>query len=249
MLVQAGIDLLVALVQALPEIIQTIVAALPEIITAIVDALIGSIPQIIEAGVTLFISLIENLPAIIVEIVKAVPQIIAGLVQAFTESIPKIVEVGANLVRGLWDGIQQLAGWLWDKVSGWISSIWDGICDFFGIASPSKEMGWVGEMLVRGLAGAIDANGQEAVRSAEHMADDINGVMRGLSADMTSSIPSKIDLSATMRGVGAAVVPEARSRTLDVTIPLTMDGVTLARVLSQIQWSQNAVYVRNLGIT
>ena len=30
---------------------------------------------------------------------------------------------------------------------------------------------------------------------------------------------------------------------------VTMDGVTLARVLSQIQWSQNAVYVRNLGIT
>ena len=66
---------------------------------------------------------------------------------------------------------------------------------------------------------------------------------------MTSSIPSKIDISTTMRGFATAVMPETRSRTLDVTIPLTMDGVTLARVLSQIQWSQNAVYVRNLGIT
>ena len=57
--------------------------------------------------------------------------------------------IGGNIVKGLWEGIQQLASWLWDKVSGWISSIWDGICDFFGIHSPSDEMAWVGEMLVK----------------------------------------------------------------------------------------------------
>ena len=112
-----------------------------------------------------------------------------------------IRDSGANLVRGLWQGIQSLAGWLWDKVSGWISSIWDGICDFFGIASPSKEMGWVGEMLVQGLAGSIDANGKDAVKSAEHMANDINGVMHGLAADMQTAIPNSIDINSTLTGL------------------------------------------------
>ena len=32
-----------------------------------------------------------------------------------------------------------------------------------------------------------------------------------------------------------------------LTIPLTLDGATLTRIISQIQWSQNAVTVRNLG--
>ena len=151
------------------------------------DALLASIPQLVEAGVTLFISLIENLPTIILEIVKAVPQIIAGIVTAFTESIPKIVEVGANLVRGLWEGIQSLASWLWDKVSGWISSIWDGICNFFGIASPSKEMGWVGEMLVEGLAGSCYSvshqHGYDAFRAFRCRADvQWTGVQRHHSA-------------------------------------------------------------------
>lgn len=200
-IVQAGIDLLVALVQDLPEIIQTIVAALPQIVSAVVDALLASIPQLVETGVTLFISLIENLPTIILEIVKAVPQIIEGIVNAFTESIPQIVEVGANLVRGLWEGIQSLASWLWDKVSGWISSIWDGICDFFGIASPSKEMGWVGEMLVEGLAGSLDKNGKTAVRSAEHLADGISSVMQGMTADMQTAIPSHINMDTTLSGL------------------------------------------------
>lgn len=195
-LIQAGIDLLVALIQALPEIITTIVAAIPEIIGSIVNALINSIPQIVQAGVTLLISLIKNLPTIIKEIVKAVPQILSGLVSAFGKGVSQLADVGANLVRGLWQGIQSLASWLWNKVSGWISSIWDGICDFFGIASPSKEMGWVGEMLVEGLAGAINSNGKDAVLAAEGMADDINSVMNGLAKDMETSIPTDFSIDA-----------------------------------------------------
>ena len=200
-----------------------------------------------ETGITLFVSLIQNLPAIIVELLKAVPQIISSLVQAFTQSIPRIVEVGANLVRGLWQGIQSLAGWLWDKVSGWISSIWDGICDFFGIASPSKEMDWVGQMLVEGLSGSLDKNGKRAVRSAEQIAKDINGVMQNLSADMTTGIPGRIDINAAVRDF-SATAPADHRQAFNVTIPLTIDGSTLARILAEIQWTQNAVYVRNLGM-
>lgn len=214
-LIQAGIDLLVALIQALPEIITTIVAAIPEIIGSIVNALINSIPQIVQAGVQLLISLIKNLPTIIVEIVKAVPQIISGLVSAFGKGVSQLAEVGGNLVRGLWQGIQSLASWLWNKVSGWISSIWDGICDFFGIASPSKEMGWVGEMLVEGLAGAINANGKDAVEAAEGMADDINSVMNGLAKDMETSIPTDFSLDAGAANALTESSADSRSAVMD----------------------------------
>ncbi len=189
-IIQAGIDLLVSLIQALPQIITTIVAAVPQIITGIVNALINSIPQIIQAGVELLVSLIANLPTIIAEIVKAIPQIITGIVSALGQGVSQIAEVGANLVRGLWQGIQSLAGWIWDKVSGWISGIWDGILGFFGINSPSKEMAWVGEMLVEGLAGSIEDNGGQAVKAAEGMSKDINGVMQDLAKDMTTALPT-----------------------------------------------------------
>lgn len=197
-IIQAGIDLLVSLIQALPQIITTIVAAIPQIITGIVNALINSIPQIIQAGVELLVSLIANLPTIIVEIVKAVPQIITGIVSALGQGISQIAEVGANLVRGLWQGIQSLAGWIWDKVSGWISGIWDGILGFFGINSPSKEMAWVGEMLVEGLAGSIEDNGGQAVKAAEGMSKDINGVMQDLAKDMTTALPTDFSVKGSV---------------------------------------------------
>ena len=166
------------------------------------NALINSIPQIIQAGVQLFVSLIQNLPTIIVEIVKAVPQIIAGIVNAFTSSMGQIVNVGKNIVQGLWSGIQSLAGWIWDKVSGWISGIWDGICSFFGINSPSKEMAWVGEMLVKGLAGSIEDNGGQAVSAAEKMSSDIDGVMNKLAQDMQTAIPTDYQLNANANVTG-----------------------------------------------
>ena len=197
-IIQAGIDLLISLIQALPQIITTIVAAIPEIISGIVNAVINNIPQIVQAGITLLTSLIKNLPTIIVEIVKAVPQIITGLVSALGKGVSQMAEVGGNLVKGLWQGIQSLASWLWNKVSGWISSIWDGICDFFGIASPSKEMGWVGEMLVEGLAGAINANGKDAVAAAEGMSSDINDVMQGLADEMTTALPTDFTVNGTV---------------------------------------------------
>lgn len=208
-IIEAGIKLLVSLIQALPQIIVTIVEAIPKIVSGIVDGVLGNLDKIIMAGVDLFVSLIENLPTIITEIVKAVPQIITGIVKAFGSLMYKIVEIGGNIVKGLWDGITGLASWLWDKVTGWISGIWDGICDFFGIHSPSKEMAWVGEMLVKGLAGSIHDKGGEAVKAAEGMAADIDGVMHGLAEDMQTALPAEFTVDGNLHKSAASAMSGA----------------------------------------
>lgn len=198
-IVESGVSLLISLIQNLPTIITTVVAAIPQIVGGLVNAIVSNIPQIISAGVQLLTSLIKNLPTIIVEIVKAVPQILKGLVSAFGEGVSQLADVGANLVKGLWQGIQSLASWLWNKVSSWISSIWDGICDFFGIHSPSREMEWIGEMLVKGLSGSIEDNGDEAVKAAESMSSDINDVMHDLAKDMETALPTNFDVAGSVK--------------------------------------------------
>ncbi len=220
-IIQAGIDLLVSLIKALPQIITTIVAAIPDIISGIVNAVINNIPLIVQAGIDLLTSLIKNLPTIIVEIVKAVPQIITGLVNALGKGVSRLAEVGGNLVRGLWQGIQQLAGWLWDKVSGWISSIWDGICDFFGIHSPSDEMAWIGEMLVEGLAGSIKDNGKDAVKAAEGMSADINDVMHGLAKDMETDLPTDFHVDGSIGGSIASAANGAVTSGFQLVLNIT----------------------------
>ena len=221
-IIQAGIDLLISLVQALPQIITTIVSAIPDIISGIVNAVINNIPLIVQAGIELLTSLIKNLPTIIVEIVKAVPQIITGIVNALGKGVSQLAEVGVNLVKGLWQGIQSLASWLWNKVSGWISSIWDGICDFFGIHSPSDEMAWIGEMLVKGLSSSIDANGGEAVKAAEAMSEDINDVMHGLAKDMETALPTDFNVDGNVHGtVSGGIADSAKASGLQLVLNIT----------------------------
>ena len=221
-IIQAGIDLLISLVKALPQIIVTIVNAIPDIISGIINAVLNNIPLIIQAGIDLLTSLITNLPTIIIEIVKAIPQIITGIVSALGKGVSQMADVGVNLVKGLWQGIQSLASWLWDKVSGWISSIWDGICDFFGIASPSKEMGWIGQMLVDGLAGSISDNGKEAVKAAEGMSADITDVMHGLAEDMETALPTDFTVDSNVHGtVGGGLADTAKQGGLQLVLNIS----------------------------
>jgi len=240
-IIQAGIDLLISLVKALPQIIVTIVGAIPDIITGIINAVLNNIPLIIQAGIQLLTSLITNLPTIIIEIVKAIPQIITGIVEALAKGVSQMAEVGVNLVKGLWQGIQSLASWLWDKVSGWISSIWDGICDFFGIASPSKEMGWIGEMLVDGLAGSIDDNGKYAVKAAEGMSKDISDVMHGLAEDMETALPTDFTVDGN---IGATVKSAASGATAPTGLQLVLNIATFNNYTNEdIQQLTNEVLI------
>ena len=107
-------------------------------------------------------------------------------------------------------------------MSGWISSIWDGICDFFGIHSPSDEMAWIGEMLVKGLSGSIDANGGEAVKAAEAMSADINDVMHGLAKDMETALPTDFNVDGNVHGtVSGGIVDSAKASGLQLVLNIT----------------------------
>ena len=212
LIVQAGIDLLVALIQALPQIITTIVQAIPQIISGIVNALVQNIPQIIQAGVQLFVALIQNLPTIIVEIVKAVPQIVSGIVSAFGSLVGEMVNAGANLLHGLWEGISGAAGWLWEKVSGWASSLVDGIKNFFGIHSPSTVFAEIGTNMGEGVGVGFGES------------------MDGVSADMTAAMGGAGQLTAAeaVRAVNDGIIAniEGLSGAVNAIVERVITGLT-----------------------
>ena len=118
------------------------------------------------------------MPTIIVEIVKAVPQIVSGIVQAFASLDGEMVSAGANLLHGLWEGISSAASWLWDKVTGWASSLVSGIKSFFGIHSPSTVFAEIGTNMGEGVGVGFGES------------------MDGVSADMTAAMGGAGQLTA-----------------------------------------------------
>lgn len=231
-IIQAGITLFIALVEALPEIIAAIVEAIPLIIDGIINAVLDNLPLIIDAGISLFIALITNLPTIILEIVKAIPDILKGIVTAFTnpDNLKKMATVGLDLIMGLWNGINDAGAWLREKISEFFGGVVKGIKDFFGIKSPSA--------LMRDEVGAYLAAG---------IGEGFTNQMKKVSKDMQSSIPTEFDTA--VNAAYNASYGGGSTNTFDVTIPLSMNGKKVGKVVSRVQYDAKLGRARVLGVT
>lgn len=116
------------------------------------------------------------------------------------KSLPsKMREVGKNLVQGLWNGIKDTAGWVKSKISGFATGVLDNIKRRFGVASPSKETAWIGEMLDEGLAKGVEDN---ANKPLDAMANLSTGMLT--EAELPNGVTLQRQLNATFTPPAAA---------------------------------------------
>ena len=160
-LLNAAITLLMALIEAIPTIVTELTKALPEIISTIISVLINNLPMLIKASIQLYTALIKAIPKVLPAIIKAIPQIISAIFDALTspEAIESIKTAGKDLIKGLWEGIKDMAGWIGEKIEGFGESVLNSLQNFFGISSPSKLMrDMVGKNLALGIGEGFTKN-------------------------------------------------------------------------------------------
>ena len=98
--------------------------------------------------------------------------ILKGIVDTFKPS--SLVSIGKDLIKGLWNGISDMAGWISKKIKGFGDGILKGIKKFFGIHSPSTVMrDQVGKYLAEGIAEGIDENKDTVDDAFEHIKNDL----------------------------------------------------------------------------
>lgn len=190
LIIKAGIELLTSLVEDIPTSVSNIVDALPKLISGIVDGILENIPLIIEAGITLFTALVTNIPAIIAGLSSAIPDIIQGIIGSIIGHKNEIAQTGKNLMLGLKDGIINAAAAVVEAAKQAASSVLNKVKNVFGIASPSKEMAWMGKMLDAGLAKGIAGN----TKPISNAIQDITKITTGaLESKMTIRSSAHID--------------------------------------------------------
>ena len=186
-LLEAAVTLLLAIVQAIPLIIGPLVQQLPTIISTIIGTLLSNLPLLINAAIKLFFGLLEAIPKITVELVRQMPTIIAAIVKGLGQGVKNIAQVGTDLVKGLWNGIKDMTSWITGKLKSFGDSVLSGIKSFFGIKSPSRVFkNEVGKMLAIGLADGIEANADQPLDAMAGLSDDLMGeadAMNGLTLE------------------------------------------------------------------
>lgn len=85
-----------------------------------------------------------------------------------------MANIGEDIVRGLWDGISGLTGWLGRKASTWARNFINGVKDKFKIHSPSRVFrDEIGTMLVRGMAVGMENEWVGLMGMADTMVRDL----------------------------------------------------------------------------
>jgi TP901 family phage tail tape measure protein len=131
-----------------------------------------------------------------------------------------MLSIGEDIVRGIWNGISGMGGWLWGQVKSFASNTLHSFESALGIGSPSKYTTVHGQMLGLGLANGIVSSIPKVLGAAHLMAGAVLGTTSGLSASSgIAGIGSSLALSATAAaGSGGG--------TMNITIDLR--GATVA---------------------
>lgn len=222
-IISSALTLIVTLAGALIDYLPRLIDRLPEIIQGIVDFLTGpALPNIISAGITLLMALIEAIPVVIEALIRNLPQIITTIVEGLGAGIVQVFQIGEELIRGLWNGISNMASWIYSKIKGFGEGVVNSLKSFFGIASPSKVFAQIGEYCAEGLGDGftdeMDQTISGMVDSAEDAVKGISGALEPMSdmnvsggdftAATTSHVKQSVDYSGGLSRIEHAITAQ-----------------------------------------
>lgn len=122
LIIDVGLDILLALIDGIIDALPELIAMLPEIISTITATLIDHIPEIIEAGFQLVIALI-----------KGIVEYAANLPAAWNKEI----EAFKSAVAETWESIKEKAVAVWNAITDAAAEIWQSIKD--AIITPIED--------------------------------------------------------------------------------------------------------------
>lgn len=126
MILNAGVQLLIALVKAIPQIIQMLAVAIPQIITNIIDWLTDpeTIKLLIVAAVELFMAIVQAVPQIFGALMSAWGELFVRMKGALKENFEGFMVEMANGTYNLIAGaLNSVIGWIEGAINGVINAV------------------------------------------------------------------------------------------------------------------------------
>lgn len=119
-----------------------------------------------------------------------------GIPGAIGGAFSGVADAGKNLVKGLWNGINDMVGWIGNKIKGFGKGVLDQLKKFFGIHSPSRVMrDEVGKYLALGMGEGITQNASAVTDAVESLKSDAISGMSGVSDVLGSQLGASLNMA------------------------------------------------------
>jgi phage-related protein len=203
----------------------------PEMIEKFVGYAVEKLPQVIELGMKMVLAIVSGLAENLPQIVRSVLDMMATIVKTFVSSLPDIVDVGKQIVKGLWEGIKAMGGWIKETVGSFFSGIVSGVKSKLGIHSPSRVFAGIGENMALGLGEGWDS--------------EYDSIKRGITGGLdfgTAQIGAEQSFGGQMRSALSSL--SGMSGDINIVVQSVLDG----KVIGETAYKYNRQLQRAMGV-
>ena len=103
--IDAGIQVITALIDGVSSMIPTLMEMIPELIMGIITVISENLPAVLETGVALLTAIITGLSEALPMLVEMLPTIIDTIVTVITENLPIILTAGVQILLSVINGL------------------------------------------------------------------------------------------------------------------------------------------------
>ena len=151
LLIQAAMQLMLALARGLITAIPQLIDAVPGIITNLVESFYAMMPEIIGVGIEIVIALASGLVSNTGHIIAAVPRLVETIVRGFLADVKSYWYIGKSIVDGIRQGVTEQ----WQRLKSDVSNLFTGLVSWIknllGIHSPSRVFADIGQNMAAGI--------------------------------------------------------------------------------------------------
>lgn len=151
LLIQAAMQLMLALARGLIAAIPQLIDAVPGIITNLVESFYAMLPEIIGVGIEIVIALASGLVSNAGHIIAAVPRLVETIVRGFLACVKSYWNIGKSIVDGIRQGVTEQ----WQRLKSDVSNLFTGLVSWIkkllGIHSPSRVFADIGQNMAAGI--------------------------------------------------------------------------------------------------
>lgn len=217
LLIQAAMQLMLALARGLITAIPQLIDAVPGIITNLVESFYAMLPEIIGVGIEIVIALASGLVSNAGHIIAAVPRLVETIVRGFLASVKSYWDIGKSIVDGIRKGITEQ----WQRLKSDVSNLFTGLVSWIKnllkIRSPSRVFADIGQ----NMAAGIGAGWQDTI-------GDIN-------RDIAATLQPQYVVGVDMQGL------YAQAATLQTAAAPAAAGGDIAAVLERMDRLERAI--------
>jgi len=155
--VQWGTDVWNTMVEYVSNAINAVIEWFSSLPGRIWEWLVDTVNKIIDWG--------SNLAS---EGARAGGELVDSIINVVKDLPSKFIDIGVNIVKGIWEGIKSMAGWIGNMVTGFFENMLQGARDANEICSPSKlYRDQVGKYMAQGVGVGFEDEADNVQKSIE----------------------------------------------------------------------------------